>query len=480
MHWKKKVALGCGVFFGGVGVASAQAPRCTNLSHPPRWSRCGRAPIRPTKRGLFPTRLPTAIKRRTCRRIGAACRTASASPGSASAEPETRQELRDAETGQTPAAPALGPTPLVDVKILEKWIYGDNADQAKIHFAGWMDFDYTYRSTGTGQNNVAPVMNRFGDEFLARSLGLYVFKPLNEKELSWGFNVIYFGGADASFIQPTAGYPAQTNPRFGQSFTDLNLTAHLPIFTEGGVDIKAGRQTTVLGPQGALPWQRYFNSSDYAWYNLEEGRYTGISANWKISKQLSWYNGIEIGGWGVFYDDPSHNVNYITQINYWLDQEAKTTKVWTTVLTGPTGFHSDGNTTITEVGLLHNYNACVYQIIDSQLCYSKAPIFQAVPPGYQQRAYDVYTIFGIHLSKNLDWNNRVEWYKDVDGHFYPGGFGVPHTDYYETTVGLDYHPVKWLQFRPEVRYDHATNDNFGSTNDKKNQLTIDADVLIKF
>ena len=89
------------------------------------------------------------------------------------------------------------------------------------------------------------------------------------------------------------------------------MTAHLPILTDGGVDIKAGRQTTVLGPMGALPWQRPFDSSDYAWYNMEEGRFTGVSAVWHVNKQLDWYNGFELG-WGSFYDDATVGADYIT------------------------------------------------------------------------------------------------------------------------------------------------------------------------
>jgi hypothetical protein len=45
---------------------------------------------------------------------------------------------------------------------------------------------------------------------------------------------------------------------------------------------------------------------------------------------------------------------------------------------------------------------------------------------------------------------------------------------------VDYHPVKWVQFRPEIRWDHATHANFGSANDKKNELTIATEVLLKF
>jgi hypothetical protein len=400
--------------------------------------------------------------------------------GAPAGAPEGRAQLFAAEEGQPAPEGAYGPTPLADVKILQNLIFGDN-DKPCVRIAGWADFDYTYRSTGSGQNNVAPVMNRFGDEALVRQLGIYLFKPLDPEHLSWGFNSIFIAGADASFIQPTAGYPAQTNPRFGQSFTDLNLTAHLPILTDGGVDVKAGRQTTVLGPMGALPWQRYFDSSDYAWYNMEEGRYTGVSTNWHISKRLDWYNGIEIGGWGVFYDNPTRNVNYLTQVNYWLDEEAKNTKVWMTVLTGPTGFFTrNENTTVFELGLQHNWSKNIYQIIDTQMVYSKAPLFAAVPPSYQQRAYDVYTYLGYHCSKTVDLNSRFEWYKDVDGGKYPGGFGVPDTDYFAVTIGPDYHPTKWLQFRPEIRYDYATHDNFGAQNDKKNQLSLAAETLFKF
>ena len=99
-----------------------------------------------------------------------------------------------------------------------------------------------------------------------------------------------------------------------------------------------------------------------------------------------------------------------------------------------------------EVGIQHNWNKYIYQILDSQICYSKAPIFFGVPHTYQERAYDVYTYLGAHLTCNLDVNSRFEWYKDVDGGGYPGGFGVPHNDYYAMTLGVDYHPVKWVQF----------------------------------
>jgi hypothetical protein len=112
--------------------------------------------------------------------------------------------------------------------------------------------------------------------------------------------------------------------------------------------------------------------------------------------------------------------------------------------------------------------------------YSKAPIGFAVPHSYQQRAYDVYNYLGIHLNCTLDFNTRVEWYKDVDGGGYPGGFGIPDTNYEEVTLGFDYHPYKWIQIRPEVRGDFANHEAFGEFHNHKDQLSLAVDALIKF
>jgi hypothetical protein len=452
MHWKRFMGLGLALFLGGTVGARAQTTLRTNVVTPP------------------------AILQ---------VQAEEPAPGDMSANQATPIGTRPAveSAGGEPQTPALGPTPLDKVNILNDLIFGENAENPLFKISGWMDFDYTYRSSGSGLNNIAPVENRFGNEFLARELGVYLYRPLNEKEWSWGFNCIFLGGSDASFLTPTAGGWRNDDPRFGSEFNDLNVTAHLPILFDGGIDLKAGRQTTVLGPEGALAWQRYFDSSDYAWYNLEEGRYTGVSGVAHISKQLDWYAGIEFG-WGTFYDVIGPAPQYITQISYWLDEDAKMAKVWTTVLTGQTGKFVTGNTTVFEAGLLINYNEYLYQIIDTQMLWSRAPLGFVPPPGYNESAYDVYTYAGCHLNAKWDVNSRFEWYYDVNGGGYPGGFGdrggLANTNYFESTVGLDYHPYKWMQFRPEIRNDWANNPAFGPTNSRKEQLSLAADMLLKF
>jgi hypothetical protein len=499
VRFKRWCAICAATLVGGSAMAQTWSPLPTGQPAPgsvivtPVYSPSSHSGVLPANSGLKPgeTLVYTSMQQE------------GAAPGKL---PEQQGVEAPAEGGGAPPSdPPLGPTPPQDVKFMQNalgeccdWFKAtkdcDGKDKAAcLQFYGWIDLDYTYSSTGPGFNGgangapgLAPVMNRFGDELLVRQLGLNLSKPLDPKNWSWGFNANLIAGNDAAFLNPTSGWFHTDNPRFGVSFTDLNLTAHLDVLTEGGVDVKMGRQTTCLGPMGAMPFQRYFDSSDYEWYNMEEGRYTGVSANWNISKRLSWYNGIELGGWGVFYtglDKPS-GPDYLGQINYWLDEEAKKVQLTVTCLTGPTGRDSGKNTTVTEVTLHINYNKYIYQVISNQNVYSKAPIFLAGPPapGYIERAYALYSYLGAHVSKTVDFNTRIEWYRDVDGGIYPGGFGTPNTNYYEATIGPDWHPVKWLQIRPEARYDWANNAVFGPnpTGLHNNQFTAAIEALIKF
>ena len=68
----------------------------------------------------------------------------------------------------------------------------------------------------------------------------------------------------------------------------------------------------------------------------------------------------------------------------------------------------------------------------------------------------------------------------MDGLNYAGGYGVPNTNYFEMTYGVNYHPYNWIEFRPEVRYDHASNPAFGADHNVRDQLSLALNVLMKF
>jgi hypothetical protein len=376
---------------------------------------------------------------------------------------------------------ALGPTPVKEVRFLMDAVglnkcLGDSG----IIFYGWFDSGYTYASGGPGPLNVQPRLNRFGNEYLFNQIALCMEKPLDPHELSWGFNVQAYGGADPAILNPTAGaLITNPDPRFGFDFTDLNLTFHLPILTDGGVDVKVGRQTSIVGSQaGQAPW-RVFYSSDYQWFYAEDQRFTGILTTWHVNRQLDISNGVEMG-WGTFFDNLSVGPTYIGQINYWTTEE-KTTLLTGSVLTGPeTQVNKTGaNTTMVEGRITQRWNRNFYQILQTHVGYSR----DGLAGLGLERFYGVYLYNVYHINACWDFNTRIEWYDDVDGHGYPGGTGIKN-NYEEYTIGVDYHPVTYLQIRPEIRYDAANNNpafgNADSGHLNKNQVTLAVDCLIKF
>ena len=250
----------------------------------------------------------------------------------------------------------LGPTPLTKVNILNDLIFGDNTDKAMIKVSGWSDFDYTYRSTGHGQNNVAPVMNRFGDEFLNRQIGLYISKPLDPKELSWGFNV---------HLHRRRGrlLPHPHRRRLEEHQPPLRRRLHRPEPDRPPADPHRGRRGHQGRPADDRPRTdgRPALAARLRFQRLrlvQHGRRPLHRRVRELERSASSWTGTtassSAGARSSTTIGPAPQ--YITQISYWLDEEAKKTKVWTTVLTGPTGKFSTGNTTVVELGILHNYN----------------------------------------------------------------------------------------------------------------------------
>src|SRR5205823_3789762 len=187
---------------------------------------------------------------------------------------------------------------------------------------GWLDMGYTYASTGHGIMNVETRENRFGREFLLNQIAIVLDKPLKKDELSFGYNVTLYGGADAALLRPEGGFTT-TDPRFGVDFRQLYVSAHLPILSEGGVDVQAGRMGTIIGYESALAPYRPFYSNDYQWFYSQDGAWTGVLTNWHVNKQLDILNGVTLGA-NTFFTLRGNGPCYIGQINYFLTEEKNT------------------------------------------------------------------------------------------------------------------------------------------------------------
>jgi hypothetical protein len=371
----------------------------------------------------------------------------------------------------------LGPTPVSQVNFLMDYLgLGELFGDSGIRSFGWVEGGYTGASTGRGIISVEPRQNRFGDEFLLNQIGYVIEKPLQQDVFNLGFMMRYFAGADAALGAAKGGIGSPvSNQHFGQDFRDLYISAHLPILTDGGVDFKIGRMNTIIGYNGFLAPYRPFYSSDYQFFYSQDGAFTGWLTDVHVSDRLDIWNGMTLGANTFFVQRSSRSICYIGQINYWLTDEKKT-RLTGSVYAGPDAIFAApglaGNyVTMVELRLQQNWSKRFTQIIQNNMGWD------ANTPVGTGSWYGLYTIGIYHLTEQLDILGRAEWFDDVKG----TRTGID-TNYSEVTLGCNWHPIKYLEVRPEIRGDFAGAPAFGvnGAHTDKSQLTGGISFLVKF
>jgi hypothetical protein len=359
-----------------------------------------------------------------------------------------------------------------DTKILMS--YFPRLEDSRMRVFGWMNMGYTVASSGSGPLNVEPRENKFGNEFTVNQAAIVLERMLNPDRLSFGFRMEFYAGADAATIQPKGGIDSPPgNSRFGYDFRQLYLSAHLPMLTEGGVDVKVGRQWSVIGYESAMAPYRPFYSNAYQWFYAEDGAYTGAVATWHVNKQLDIVNGITMGGNTFFTFRQNSAVSYIGQINYWLTPEKKTLFSGAVYLgqgstIGATEALQGSFESNIELRIQHQWTKYFTQIIQSNDGW--ASNVAGIGTGSW---YSLYTIGILQMSQTVNLNGRVEWFDDCQG----TRTGI-RANYFDATIGLDYHPKNWLRLRPEIRGDFADAPAFN--NNHRSQLTVGLEALLSF
>ena len=124
-----------------------------------------------------------------------------------------------------------------------------------------------------------------------------------------------------------------------------------------------------------------------------------------------------------------------------------------------------------ELRLQQNWSEYFTQIVQSNMGWD------ANTPVGTGSWYGLYTIGIFHLTDKLDIHCRAEWFDDVKG----TRTGID-TNYAEVTLGLNWHPIKCLEIRPEIRGDFAGAPAFGvnGAHTDRSQLTGGISFLVKF
>jgi hypothetical protein len=393
--------------------------------------------------------------------------------GTGGAEPASRASQLEPEAQAEETR--LGPTLPEAIRPFKDTPFGQCLEEKRLRVYGWIDPGYTYSSTGPGLLTVEPRENRFGNEFLLNQMAFVLERQLKPGEFSWGFKSLYYAGADAALLQPKGGIDDPPgNPRFSHDFRELYISAHLPILTEEGVDLKIGRQSTIIGYNSAMAPYRPFYSSDYQWFYSQDGAWTGALSIWHINKQLDVLAGVTLGANTFFTKRSENSICGIGQVNYWLQEEKKTLLSASVHFGENAIFAAPGRAgdfdTVVELRVQQNWNEHFTQVIQSNMGWD------ANVPGVGTGAwYGLWNLFIFHVNKTVDVNFRAEWFDDVNGT--RTGFA---TNYEELTFGFDYHPCQWLRVRPEIRGDFSNNVPVFNNGNDRAQLTLAVDWLIQY
>jgi hypothetical protein len=91
--------------------------------------------------------------------------------------------------------------------------------------------------------------------------------------------------------------------------------------------------------------------------------------------------------------------------------------------------------------------------------------------------YGLYTIGILHITQTFDAQARADWFADIKG----TRTGID-TQYGALTLGVNWHPAKYIEFRPEIRGDFAGDPAYGGDGEARyhNQLTGVISALLKF
>lgn len=347
---------------------------------------------------------------------------------------------------------------------------------------------------------------------LLNQASITLTRPLDPKATGVDFGFILQGmyGTDARFTHYWNEFDRVINSRYQFDIVEAAGLVHLPIISDGGVDVTAGQYVTPIGYEVINPGGNPLYSHSYIYNFSIPIKHTGVQTVTHISPTVDFYLGVDTGNLSWFGEKGDNNdspFHLLTGLGFNLFDGNVTLLALTHVGAEnpdiPQGAFPNVNATnryYNDVVLTIKYNEDL--TFTTELNYTKD---DTVVPGVfnHPQAYGIaqYVTYGINDMFTLQ--GRGEIWRDDQGFFaaaFPANFdftnfgrGLPNTafnggraTYEEVTLGLNITPpgipdmFKGLKVRPEIRYDHAEEAKPFNSLTSNSQVTIAADIFLPF
>jgi len=397
-----------------------------------------------------------------------------------------------------------------------------------LKIGGWANAGITYNAASPANNFNGPVTfaDRSG-EFQLNQLNIFAQRAVAAEGDAWDFGgrVDAMFGTDAIFTQ-AYGVPAfdvNTGLPLNRNHWDLNLLgsdsnrfydialpqayaeAYAPI--GNGLNIKAGHFYTPIGYETVPAPDNFFYTHAYVMQYGEPFTHTGVMGNYTVDKNWSVMGGAvtgsSTGGWDGGWDKQLGNWGGLAGAT-WTSNDKGTSANVSGTYSGISE-HSSQAWALYSLVLKHNITDKTHLVLQHDHGFANSILLGGAPTDTEWYGLNSHLTYDI--KDNLTAGVRAEWFRDQNGfrvcspgrvaaatngagNSYAIG-GQPNNStcnaasYYAITAGVNWKPMKWLNIRPNVRYDWvdgktATGGYRPFGNNKEDQFLFSTDFNVNF
>jgi hypothetical protein len=364
---------------------------------------------------------------------------------------------------------------------------------------GWIEGGFTGNPDSPDDNqNFSRLFDDRSNEPLLNQASITAERTLDSSAtgFDWGFKTQFMFGSDARFIHSLGLFDnTMWTNLYQPDLVEAYLNLHFPIFTERGVDLKAGKFVTLEGVETIDPRTNAFYSHTYIFNFGIPFNHTGALFTVHTTSWLDLIAGVTRGV-NMSIDDNNDSVAFHGGVG--LNFNDGKFVVLASTHIGPETPHNNH-----DLRYL-NDAAITWKITDKFT--SITDLNYARDDGADADAYGVAQYFTYVINDHITAKIRGEIWRDDKG-FYVAQFADPHdpmralqgnptidprtvgggrTTYGALTVGVDIKPtvpkpLTGLTIRPEVRVDHSFSDTrpFNDSRDDT-MFTAAVDAIITF
>lgn len=368
-------------------------------------------------------------------------------------------------------------------------------EDSPIQVYGWIQNSFTGNPSQPADGiNFGVTPNYKANEWMGNQY-YTVFENVleHEDEINFGFRADVLFGNDWEFNKMKGvfdgAWPSGYFP--GLDLAQFYGEVHLPVLTEGGLDVKFGRWYSLHGYEVVPAVGRPLLSVPYMFTYGQPFTHWGLMTNWNVTDNLVVYNGIP-QGWDTFQIE-SRAWGYMGGFSWTgLEDKMNLTFIYSrnahtynrffynnSSIIQPNSFsYTNDNINLFTTVLSYKWTDELTQVMETdQGIENGIPEFDGdtVTNNIDGTWYSFGNWFLYNFSDKLTgvWRSEVFW--DTDG------VRTGAADrYYAQTLGMIYKPTPNIWVRPEARYDWAQFGTPYNAGVSGSQFTLGGDIIFLF